>query len=195
MSLLTQQFFGTLSIQIGLHPNLNELVYQPGKNLSHFKVIRSFHVNNTRMRIFIANHSTNVKKFFDVGAGAKGLNAINKTSLFFEPFRIFKSPRVINKELQRDSKKGASSARRKAEDALSLLEYFFCILRHFFDRKYSLFKRPNNRFFVPKHRLLTAQTLCNTEIVVPVKMGLIGFLTFNWMDITKCFSPAMRAHV
>ena len=187
MSLLTQQFFGTLSIQIGLHPNLNELVYQPGKNLSH--------VNNTRMRIFIANHSTNVKKFFDVGAGTKGLNAINKTSLFFEPFRIFKSPRVINKELQRDSKKGASSARRKAEDALSLLEYFFCILRHFFDRKYSLFKRPNNRFFVPKHRLLTAQTLCNTEIVVPVKMGLIGFLTFNWMDITKCFSPAMRAHV
>ena len=182
MSLLTQQFFGTLSIQIGLHPNLNELVYQPGKNLSHFKVIRSFHVNNTRMRIFIANHSTNVKKFFDVGAGTKGLNAINKTSLFFEPFRIFKSPRVINKELQRDSKKGASSARRKAEDALSLLEYFF-------------FKRPNNRFFVPKHRLLTAQTLCNTEIVVPVKMGLIGFLTFNWMDITKCFSPAMRAHV
>lgn len=193
---MTQKLSSPLGIQVGLHPNFNELVYQPRKNLSYFKVVRSFHVNNARVRVFVADHPTDMEKFFDVGVSAKSFDTVNKASFLFKNFRIFQAPRVVNKEFQGNPKKRAGSAGRKVNDALRLSEDFFCVFRHFLDRAYALLKRPNNRLFIPKCGLLTGQALCNAEIVITMKKALpMDFLAFNRTDITKCFNPAMRASI
>lgn len=215
---LAKQLFGTLSIQIGLHPNFNELIYQPGKNLSHFKVIRAFHVNNTRMRIFITDHPTDMKKFFDVGASTKRFNAIDKTSLFFKTFRTFKSPCVINKELQRNSEQRAGCARRKVNDALGFFKDFFRVLRHFFYRENSFWSRPYDLVFNPKNRTGTTKAFSYAKEVLLVatsnvfkfyRLKVVGRAKFNValhikrpklpfnyrMDFTSSFCSAMRTDI
>lgn len=154
------------------YPNSDESVNQQRKVFSDFRGVFVFQVDFAWMREFIASDTTSVEKIQNICGSSKHIYPVNQRAFFVKASFPFSGK--VNEKLQAYTKEGASSARRKSDDALSFIKEFFGFFRHVL----SGFHTPGNRidhfFALPKNQSVAGLALAYNGLLMRKHLSDIG---------------------
>lgn len=154
------------------YPNSDESVNQLRKVFGDFRGVLISQVDFARVREFIASDPTNVKKLQNICGCPKHIYPVNQRAFFIKTSFSFSGK--VNEKLQAYTKEGASSARRKGNNALSFVEEFFGLFGHVL----SGFHTPGNRidhfFALPKNQSVAGLALAYNGLLMRKHLSDIG---------------------
>nr|DAM72287.1 MAG TPA: hypothetical protein [Caudoviricetes sp.] len=154
------------------YPNSDESVNQLRKVMGNFRSVLISQVDFARVREFIADDAASMEQVENICGCAKHVYLFNQRAFCAKAGFTFSGK--IHHKLQAYTKEGASSARRKSDDALSFIKEFFGFFRHVL----SGFHTPGNRidhfFALPKNQSVAGLALAYNGLLMRKHLSDIG---------------------